>query len=357
MLADNPDLVVEVQDYNLPASKTTARMNISEVLAKFESEDEQITAINLLNLASTDEVTPWPLSKYCTVLGDASDVVSRMAHGETAHAGKKAKHIKYTFAADITSCIRFMIIGQAGSFSWWHKDQIGAKTWVTLEDNDDKAQSMSPQEQIEASREFDGFFATPDDEKVLKIWAFIKTPTAEEDARAHEEFRVQKESWKPHPSWIKLLFLIAGDTLVMPPGTIHAPITVTNAFFRGGMVWQKKFLYNTIKHWSLVLQDPDTTNENPARQSRAILDRLCTIIERAPHECGVRPQDYASLNEHIDVIRNFSLQCNCTGKSTCSSTSCPCFVLGEGCGTQCHPASSDCKRRLKAVQKFLICET
>ena len=83
---------------------------------------------------------------------------------------------------------------------------------------------------------------------VLKYWAVIKTDhlTQERKDIILKEFAEQGPNWLPDTDLIHVISLIKGMTLIMPPGTIHAPITVTNCLFRGGMCWDERIFVSHI---------------------------------------------------------------------------------------------------------------
>jgi hypothetical protein len=116
--------------------------------------------------------------------------------------------------------MHFQIFGQAGAISSWHMDSIGPYTYITLEPN---------------------IMGKPA-EHVLKLWAYVRTDnlSAEEQREIKSSFIRDGGSFQPNPKHIRIISLVAGDTLIMPPGTIHAPITITDCLFRGGMVMQKR---------------------------------------------------------------------------------------------------------------------
>jgi len=106
-------------------------------------------------------------------------------------------------------------------------DSIGPYTWITLEPNEFGKRASD----------------------VLKLWVYVRTDnlTAEEQREIKENFIRDGGAFQPHPENIRIISLVAGDTLIMPPGTIHAPITITDCLFRGGMVMQKREMRRSIE--------------------------------------------------------------------------------------------------------------
>jgi len=214
----------------------------------------------------------------------------------------------------------------------WHVDNTGVFTWVTLESNEEWKFGKG---ELEVAEKSNSFYCTEDDERVLKLWAIIQPDNEEEAALACKQFSEEGEDWVPQPHWIKVIALIRGDTLFMPPGTIHAPITVTRCLFRGGMVMQRRFLFETIKNWRFCVDNAFCTNENQPKQGRAVIDYLEQTILRHPEECGFDKARLRNLEENCQVIARAGVRCGCFSK--CSrSNQCPCLKYGQRCGLGCH---------------------
>ena len=158
----------------------------------------------LLSLKCTDDGTvPWPLAKHCNLLNQAASFAASTAQSAFyAAAGKQSMDV-ISKAVDLQSCMHFQIFGQAGAISSWHMDSIGPYTHITLEPNE---------------------IGQPAD-SVLKLWAFVRTDHLPEDERERVmlDFKRYGDDFRPDPAHIRVLSLIAGDTLVMPPGTISCP--------------------------------------------------------------------------------------------------------------------------------------
>ncbi|KAF2085074.1 hypothetical protein K490DRAFT_47607, partial [Saccharata proteae CBS 121410] len=104
----------------------------------------------------------------------------------------------------------------------------------------------------------------------LKAWAFVPSPSdAESDA-----FARFGQQWKPSARRIRTVMLGPGDTLVMPAGCVHMPLTVEPALCFGGIFWDCADLTNTLKTVERNVRSPDCTNELPARQLPALLEQL-----------------------------------------------------------------------------------
>src|SRR5258705_13052656 len=86
------------------------------------------------------------------------------------------------------------------------------------------------------------------------------------------DFKWHGEDFRPNPAHIRVASLIAGDTLIMPPGTIHAPLTITDCLFRGGGGMQKKEMRRRMGASRFFSENGKCTNEDPPRQARSILE-------------------------------------------------------------------------------------
>lgn len=182
--------------------------------------------------------------------------------------------------------------------------------------------------------EHEHFFSTKEDETVLKLWAIIVTSSLEEELQARAGFAKDGEDWNPPAKWIRVIALTRFDTLIMPPGTIHSPITVTDCLFRGGMVMQRRFLKDSMKWWRFCSDNPHCTNEKMPKQTRAVLDYMERVIMADPKGCGFAESEVESFKDDIRKISAGALACSC--KSGCSRGGCSCLLYGQRCGPGCH---------------------
>ncbi|KAH9212133.1 hypothetical protein DL95DRAFT_391773 [Leptodontidium sp. 2 PMI_412] len=338
--AIDPEMLIDVQDYGQTYSDdhpAVRQLKLQEAIARMQ--DRSKAPINALNIECKEELLiPPPLVKHCRELVNATRYASSQAvrlAGHLTEIGKKTTETIHTHAVDIQSCIKFQINGQAGAFSSWHMDNMGVYTWVTLEPNTTYTSAAAVEDSTIAARDYDNYYSIPEDETVLKLWAIIVTTTPAEEAEARAGFSKHGEDWKPNPKWIKVLALTRFDTLIMPPGTIHAPITVTDCLFRGGMVMQKRYMKDTMRHWKFCSAYPFCTNEKAPKQTRSVIDYLERVILANPKEYGFGDDfDPALFKEECKRISAVALSCSC--KSGCTGRGCSCLTYGQRCGPGCH---------------------
>jgi len=180
-------------------------------------------------------------------------------------------------------------------------DLLAGITWITLEGNDEEGV----------------------DESVLKHWAVVDMSDLEPEERERllDEFATYGPTWKPPPNLIKIISLVRGDTLIMPPGTIHAPITVTNCLFRGGMCWDKRFFAtHTLPNWNFILRHRDrVTNEDLQTQTNAILDVVQKDMQDFPDQYGLGTEE--EINHALALCKSIAIlsaSCTCTCEESCS---------------------------------------
>ncbi|KAH8588826.1 hypothetical protein B0O99DRAFT_693126 [Bisporella sp. PMI_857] len=319
------ELMIEVQHLGkeMEENKNSVEsMHIDEVMQRFAAHDQTRAPINLLSLMCRDDGTvPWPLAKHCNLLNKAAASAAsttQSSYGATATASKQVTEVMSRFI-DLQSCIHFMIYGQAGAISSWHIDSIGPYTWVTLEPNIEDQPA----------------------EDVLKLWAYVRTDnlSSAERAEIRAEFKETGLSYQPDPKHIKIIALTAGDTLIMPPGTIHAPITITDCLFRGGMVMQKKEMHRSMREWRFCSDNDICTNENQPRQSRAILDYFRQLVKADPASCGY-PQGFKEFEADCKEISDNSMRCKCS--TGCKRGRCGCASNTQRCGGKCHRGIPRC---------------
>lgn len=219
--------------------------------------------------------------------------------------------------ADVFGHPGFKIYAQAGSVSGWHCDNMGARTAVTLESN-----SKSPEDQSDA----------------LKAWAIINFDSlsdSEKDA-ALDEFASEGPEWVPDINLVRVIHLVPGDTLIMAPGTIHAPVSITNAFFHGSFYWSRhSFITAQLPKWLWIAEHPNTTNEDAVKGTRLLLAWVQDDMRANPTAYGIAPEtDMALVDASIARIGDLSLQCS---GSHSKKGSCDCENARIPCGSLCRP--------------------
>jgi hypothetical protein len=322
-------LKIDVQDYDLvhqgPGTTFVVSKDIDAAIDRFEKDCKRRCPVNLLNLSSKEDgLVPWPLSKHCTMLNEAAAVAVNVAQAKYKGVAGPGKEFSETMtkAIDLQSCMHFQILGQAGAISGWHMDHIGPYTWVTLEPN-------LPQD-----------LAYPDN--VLKLWAVVRTDSlsSEEETKVRQKFRREGQHFVPPPDLIRIIALTAGDTLIMPPGTIHAPITITDCLFRGGMAIQERNLRRHIKAWRFCVENDRCTNEDVPKQSRSVIDFFRTRVQQDPAGCGYLGKNgFKEFEEDWRLISGRSLKCGC--QDGCKRKNCACRVSAQRCGNKCHAGGGE----------------
>jgi hypothetical protein len=328
-------LKIDVQDYDLnhqgPGTTFVVSKDIDAAIDRFENSDgRRRCPVNLLNLSSKEDgLVPWPLAKHCTMLNEAAAVAVNVAQTKYKSVAGPGKEFTETMtkAIDLQSCMHFQILGQAGAISGWHMDHIGPYTWVTLEPN-------LPQD-----------LDYPDN--VLKLWAVVRTDNLswEDDMKVRAQFRREGQHFLPPPNLIRIISLTAGDTLIMPPGTIHAPITITNCLFRGGMAVQERNLQKHVKAWRFCVENDRCTNEDVPKQSRSVVDFFRTRVQQDPAVCGyLGKKGLQEFEDDWRVISGRSLKCTC--QDGCKRKNCVCRVSAQRCGNKCHNGIAKCDNPL-----------
>ena len=297
-------------------------MAIDQVIEKFATRVESEAPINLLSLmCRADGTVPWPLGKHCNLLNQAAASAASLAQSSFyATASKQATEV-ITKVIDLQSCMHFMIFGQAGAISSWHMDSIGPYTYITLEPN----------------------IKGKPAEDVLKLWAYVRTDhlSPYEQSQIKDEFQKTGLAYQPDPKLIKILALTAGDTLIMPPGTIHAPITITDCLFRGGMVMQKKEMRRSVREWRFCAENDICTNEDQPKQARSILDYFRRQVRANPESCGyLGPLGLEEFERDCVAIGGSSMSCRCV--SACKKGRCGCANNTQRCGAKCHKGLPRC---------------
>jgi hypothetical protein len=151
-------------------------------------------------------------------------------------------------------------------FSGFHVDHLGVWTGCTLEPTVEDA-SRGPSAPVPGR--------PPNNTSPLKYWLVVSFEGCSDDeiAREMQKFESDGGEYIPSlPARLIAISLVEGDTIIMPPGTIHAPITVTDCFFRGFMGVHPKHVDRSVTTWSWLVKNPDCTNEGAPRETRRILE-------------------------------------------------------------------------------------
>ena len=336
----NKVLMLEVQELGKqigdPNVNAVQPMNIGDILERWAVRDQSVPPINLLNLMCKDDAyQPWPLAKHCNLLNQAAASCASIAQSAFyATAGKESTEVM-TKLIDLEACMHFMIFGQAGAISTWHMDAIGPYTYITLEPNE---RGRPP-------------------ENVLKLWAYVRVDhlSKAERAEINLQFKMNHENFKPNPEHIRILALVAGDTLIMPPGTIHAPITISDCLFRGGMVMQKKQMWRSMREWRFCSDNDRCTNENQPRQARSMLDFFRREVHADPAACGYGGEGgVAAFENDYKHLSGASMVCTC--KAGCKTRKCGCQLNSQRCGSHCHGGVAKCENPFGCEVGFKIKE-
>lgn len=288
--------------------------------------------MNLLNI-SDKTVGHWPegLAKDYQLLFEAIDecesMIYRSLDERLVPLAEQDRGIGKTTLmlfshSDIQKCTQFRILAHRGACSSWHIDNAGVYTFIVLEGNID-----SPDEEAE---------------DVVKYWPVYPTHHmgAEDEHTARLGFSQEGINWRPKPNdKIPVIALTRGDMLIQPPGTIHAPITLTNCFFLGGMAWRKNTLPQTLNVWHYLMKNEICTNEPLPRQSQAILDFIRVAVHDAPEEHGYPENELGEFDKICDEISGMVSKCGCS-KACSLSTKCSCLMQGLKCGIRCHKGST-----------------
>jgi hypothetical protein len=170
----------------------------------------------------------------------------------------------------------------------------------------------------------------------LKLWAYVRTDhlSAVEQAKIKEQFIAEGGAFKPRPDLIRVISLVSGDTLIMPPGTIHSPITITDCLFRGGMVMHQKYMRQSVRGWRFCNDNGQCTNENQPRQARSVLDYFRRQVLTDPESCGYTKDSIAEFEDSWKTISGECLVCKC--ENDCKKGKCGCIKNSQRCGSKCH---------------------
>lgn len=221
----------------------------SEAIELFRADSEM--PLNFLNLhCFKANPQPWYFAQ------ESNYQVMKVVTGSQG-AGKEVD----SEPKDLSSCEGFQICGKKGVFSMPHMDHHGVITVVTCDEGE-------------------------------KLW--LTWPHLEDD-----EIAAWAESEQLCPNWRPMAILLRpGDTLVIPPGRIHAPYSLTDVLMTGTMHWDTRNLVQTMRQSLLELRHPSTTNEDPAKEFVGKASVLATLWQERR-----RPWDWGSSKDQAKYSR------------------------------------------------------
>lgn len=327
--SSNPQAVIDIQMLSELRSIDEERTDTAvraknlpdaiEIYRKFEPDipiSRTNAPTNFLNLnRHLEGMWPTGMVKHYTLL---QALVARL--DTMLASGNVGKPPVYERSpCDIRKCQQFMILGQRGAASPWHMDQNGVYTFVHLEANSDTG--------------------TEHADEVVKFWpSFPMEHLSEEDKKtAREEFSESGINWRPQPKGgVPVVIILKGQLFLQRPGNIHAPITLTESLFTGGMAWKVSSLRAHLEVTQFLSENIQCTNEDLPKQLQAILAHLRPIVHKAPElygypagEPGMREFD----EQFLAIYSGFGVSCDCTGACV---RKCLCKDSLLKCSQRCH---------------------
>lgn len=329
--AGNEDNSEEEEEGGEP-NRAAHSLPLKEALAEYEGfrPEEPISLkncpTNYLNITD-EQIGYWPegLAKSYTLLRELiQHTDSRSYDGPKDAVGKivlgKPKAVwAVQTPSDVRKSQQFRIFGRRGAASDWHMDQNGVYTFVHLEANSDED--------------------TESADDVVKYWPSYPLDhlSGEEQRAAREQFASGENRWRPRPAaGIPVLTILKGYMLLQKPGNIHAPITLTDCLFLGGMAWKHSSLRMHLEVMRFLAENQDCTNEELSSEIQRILLTLRRMIEVNPEPLRFST-DGAEIEEFdktLLLLYGMVSSCDCQGQ--CISETCRCRRQNAKCGNRCH---------------------
>jgi hypothetical protein len=237
---------------------------------------------NFLNLDGyvLDPVSsPASLHQCLRTLYTICEEIKRRHSSSTGFGKPYDQPERQTFFADVESCLRFLILGEKGTFSGNHTD-ILAGTWIL---------SLCG----------------------LKLWWIF---TGDFNTEAKNKFVDNKASWNPGGGAMQVLPLEPGDYLMMMPGHLcaHAPFSMEDCLMTGGMFWNEDMLPELLENMAWICENnARVSNEGVPRQLVAVLD----VLRKRK---GVSKEAKAAV-EQIEQRLRPTLSCKCVEKGDCGA--------------------------------------
>ncbi len=221
-----------------------------KVVQKLRSESK--TPVNLLNLHPyKPNAQPWFVAE-----NEDLQLIT------TVDADAIAGHRRELGPLEVGT--QFQICGKAGAFSMPHCDRHGVITTVFCDDG----------------------------EKLWLTWPHLN--------------REETITWADGPDYCPryrpfAVHLRTGDMLIVPPGRIHAPFSMSNVLMSGTMHWDSRNMVEVARQSLLQVDHPSITNEETASDCLGKLEaiRKCWSHGAGPWKWGSR----ADLKEFSRLVK------------------------------------------------------
>lgn len=293
------------------------------------------------NMLSIQELTPRSppsgFAKYYSFLDEAISHAKITSKAAIDPSNTTIGKDNLRFASDISECRRFTLFGEKRMSSGCHIDLMGVSTGVTVEPSTHRSCSGSAAGLVS------------DDSSPLKYWLVVslKDCTAKQTAKEMERFVHLGAEYIPElPARFIAISIVEGDTLIIPPGCIHGPITVTNCLMRGFMGVHPRQAELSINTWHWLDENRDCTNEDPHLETRRILEFYVRAVSSDPTQ--YRVTDLGTFLEKCRSIGASALSCHkfcaAANKSKKNPPRCSCEAVGVPCADNC-PSEEDHPRK------------
>ena len=243
----------------------TRKLDPKDVERCFTDEDAKMGPINLLDLDSNDD-NPVPGCIAGLVdLGLYNDLARKGGFSGGGGLGRANR------GAALKVSTSFKICGQAGVFSEPHGDHLGKITSV-LDQQGDKLWPV---------------FSSMVDDASVKWFAQNNPANPPPTAEDQDKLGI----WIP-------VFLEPGSLLIQPPGTIHAPYSITDVYCTGTMHIDTRGLLTSIKQAIVELGHPEVTNDEPEHSYMTCMYHAAKLWKER-----IEPYQWASEDERAQFLQ------------------------------------------------------
>ncbi|KAH0566201.1 hypothetical protein GP486_000399 [Trichoglossum hirsutum] len=164
---------------------------------------------------------------------------------------------------------KWRLLGEGGSGTMAHWDHCGFFTWIRVEEG-------------------------------RKLWLICVLN--DEDLEGF----IRDGMYFTGGEWYYIL-LNPGDTLIMPPGWVHAVYTPVRTLCTGGNAWSQKCMGDSMRYIAHETEHIKVTNDDPIPDMPAMLERVSKWMKNAqPIDCGGEEQIQA-FQEHYEVCSFFRI--------------------------------------------------
>jgi hypothetical protein len=165
-----------------------------------------------------------------------------------------------------TKVEEWRLLSQKGSGTMTHQDHCGFWTWVMVEEG-------------------------------KKLWLICQMSGDDRKRFAEEGVAFTGGRWI-------YVWLMPGDILIIPPGTVHVVFTPVDTLCVGGNAWSQKRMGDTMRYMAFEKAHPNVTNDDEVVQLPELLEKVSRLINSTASIAKFGGKEQMEMFTHYYKVRN-----------------------------------------------------